>query len=144
MSSRKVVDEIIEQIKKKEKVQEIAIQKLCETAKEILKDEPNVVRLRSPMTICGDIHGQLDDLLELFKIGGYPPYANYIFLGDYVDRGRGSIETFLLLLALKVRYKNRVTLLRGNHESRLITQVYGFYDECIKKYGSLNVWRAFT
>lgn len=82
--------------------------------------------------------------MELFKIGGFPPYANYIFMGDYVDRGRDSIETFLLLLALKVRHRNRVTLLRGNHESRLITQVYGFYDECIRKYGSLNVWRAFT
>ena len=115
MGSRRVAEEIIEQLKKREKVQETAIQKLCETAKDILKNEPNTVCLRSPVTICGDIHGQLDDLLELFKIGGYPPYANYIFLGDYVDRGRDSIETFLMLLALKVRYKNRVTLLRGNH-----------------------------
>lgn len=91
MSSRKVAEEIIEALKRKEKIQENNIQKLCEIAKDILKSEPNTVRVKSPVTICGDIHGQFDDLLELFKIGGYPPYANYIFLGDYVDRGRDSI-----------------------------------------------------
>jgi serine/threonine-protein phosphatase 4 catalytic subunit len=75
--------------------------------------------------ICGDIHGQFYDMMELFKKGGTCPQVNYLFLGDFVDRGFNSVETFLLLLALKVRYPDRITLIRGNHESRQITQVYG-------------------
>mgnify|MGYP006414695293 FL=1 len=82
--------------------------------------------------------------MELFKVGGDCPETNYLFLGDFVDRGFYSVETFLLLLALKVRYPDRITLIRGNHESRQITQVYGFYDECLRKYGSVNVWRYCT
>jgi serine/threonine-protein phosphatase 2A catalytic subunit len=92
-------------------------------ARDILAAEPNVTPVACPVTVCGDIHGQFQDLLELFRIGGPAPDTNYLFMGDYVDRGYHSVETVTLLVALKVRYRDRVTILRGNHESRQITQV---------------------
>ena len=83
--------------------------------------------VQTPVTLCGDVHGQFYDVLELFRVGGELPFTQYIFMGDYVDRGNHSIETWSLLMLLKVKYPDRVTLLRGNHECRQITQVYGFY-----------------
>ena len=123
---------------------EAAVADLCSKAQEIFVREANVQPVRSPVTVCGDIHGQFADLVELFRIGGSCPDTNYLFMGDYVDRGYHSVETVTLLVALKVRYPDRITVLRGNHESRQITQVYGFYDECLRKYGSASVWKLFT
>ena len=108
--------------------------------KELLIEEPNVLSVAAPVTVCGDIHGQFYDLLELFRIGGEIPNKNYIFIGDFVDRGHDSVETFELLMLLKIKYPSHVTLLRGNHESRQITMVYGFLDEIIRKYGNPNPW----
>lgn len=117
---------------------------LCERLKLVLVKECNVKPVPTPVTVVGDVHGQVYDLLELFKIGGPVPQTNYLFLGDYVDRGPFSVETITLLALLKLRHPERITLLRGNHESRQITQVYGFYNECMRKFGGPSVWQHFT
>lgn len=159
------LDKQIEKLWRFELISENEVRLLCDKAREIFISEGNVQRVDLPITvnifsyscsfihcwclffqICGDIHGQFHDLLELFRCGGdvRRGEANYLFLGDFVDRGFGSVETILLLIALKVRYPDRITLLRGNHESRQITQTYGFYDECVRKFGDANVWRYCT
>ena len=97
------------------------MKQLCVKAKEIFLSEENIHRVKAPVTMCGDIHGQFFDLIELFNIGGRIPHTNYIFCGDYVDRGYQSVEVVSLLLALKVRYPLRIALLRGNHEGTSIT-----------------------
>jgi len=135
------VDRWIETARQCKYLPEHEMKKLCDLVCDLLLEESNVHYVSTPVTVCGDIHGQFYDLEELFRTGGQVPDTNYIFLGDFVDRGYYSLETLTRLLTLKAKYPNRITLLRGNHESRQITQVYGFYDECQNKYGNGNAWR---
>lgn len=198
-------DEWLAAAKQNKYLSETHMKALCELVKSYMMEESNIQPVSSPVTICGDIHGQFYDLLELFRVaGGMPgeeggerveepqstitaqdieppseitdpklrkkirssssgadddehdaeepqstkakpsqaPTGNFIFLGDYVDRGYFSLETLTLLLCLKAKYPHRITLVRGNHESRQITQVYGFYEECKTKYGNASVWKA--
>ncbi|KAJ3130252.1 putative serine/threonine protein phosphatase [Nowakowskiella sp. JEL0407] len=138
------LDKFITSLYNRELLSEEVIKELCEKTKEVLVNEGNVRMVSAPVTIVGDVHGQFYDVREIFKIGGYCPSTNYIFLGDYVDRGYYSVETISLLTCLKLRYPDRITLVRGNHESRAVTQTYGFYSECLRKYGNVNVWNYFT
>ena len=117
------LDECIERVQKRELLGAEVIREICTKLKEVLVNESNVHHIRAPVTVVGDVHGQFYDLLELFNVGGFVPDTNYLFLGDYVDRGHHSVETMSLLCCLKLRYPDRVNLIRGNHESRAVTQV---------------------
>ncbi|KZL70954.1 protein phosphatase 2A (calcineurin-like phosphoesterase) [Colletotrichum tofieldiae] len=211
------LDEWLEEAKQCHYLPERAMKELCELVKEVLMEESNIQPVCTPVTICGDIHGQFYDLLELFRVAGGMPgetrveapktattvispedieppteitnprlkkkvknagsppadeeddddaaaadtsatsradsavevsassqsaETRFVFLGDFVDRGYFSLETFTLLMCLKAKYPDRIVLVRGNHESRQITQVYGFYEECQQKYGNASVWKA--
>ncbi|ETS85361.1 Serine/threonine-protein phosphatase ppe1 [Pestalotiopsis fici W106-1] len=224
LSANAGLDEWLEEAKQCHYLPESVMKQLCEIVKEVLMEESNIQPVVTPVTVCGDIHGQFYDLLELFRVaGGMPgetaleapkstkpiisadmieppteitnprlrkkikmrrnskgesieteaaddddddhspdpaaqsasrptsqevtpsvnnPNMRFVFLGDFVDRGYFSLETFTLLMCLKAKYPDRIILVRGNHESRQITQVYGFYEECQQKYGNASVWKA--
>ncbi|XP_050221499.1 serine/threonine-protein phosphatase BSL3 [Mercurialis annua] len=120
---------------------------LCDSAERIFSSEPSVLQLRAPIKIFGDLHGQFGDLMRLFDEYGAPStagdiaYIDYLFLGDYVDRGQHSLETISLLLALKVEYSHNVHLIRGNHEAADINALFGFRIECIERMGERDgIW----
>ncbi|SCU88981.1 LAMI_0D12002g1_1 [Lachancea mirantina] len=118
------------------------IAQICYQAREMFLAQPSLLELSPPVKILGDVHGQYADLLRLFTKCGFPPSANYLFLGDYVDRGKQSLETILLLLCYKIKYPENFFLLRGNHECANVTRVYGFYDEC-KRRCNIRTWKIF-
>lgn len=124
-------------------ITESLIQMIARRAREVIMSEPMLMRLQAPIHVCGDIHGQIFDLVHVFETGGLPPTTNYLFLGDYVDRGKHGIECICLLLGLKILYPNNITVLRGNHESESVCRIYGFFDECKRRY-NVKVFKCLT
>ena len=124
-------------------LKEDEIKFLIDKSLPIIREQKMLVELEAPLHVCGDIHGQYYDLLRIFEHCGYPGEYNYLFLGDYVDRGKQSLETICLLLCYKIKYPEKVTLLRGNHESSVTNRIYGFYDECKRRY-NVKLWKLFT
>ncbi|KFY29168.1 hypothetical protein V491_00166 [Pseudogymnoascus sp. VKM F-3775] len=142
-----IIDRLLEvrgcQPGKQVQLLEAEIRWLCMKSREILISQPILLELEAPVKICGDVHGQYYDLLRIFEYGGFPPEANYLFLGDYVDRGKQSLETICLVLAYKIKYPENFFILRGNHECASINRIYGFYDECKRRY-NIKLWKIFT
>lgn len=121
-------------------VDEDVVNDLMDRLMNITKEEPNVLELSGPIIVCGDIHGQMYDLFKLFSLSDPLPKSKYLFLGDYVDRGHQSVNTFLYLSYLKVKYPDSIYLLRGNHEGRQTNMMYGFRKECQRLYGTTGPW----
>ena len=116
---------------------------ICTKARSVITAQPVFIELVPPRVVCGDVHGQFYVLRRIFELCGDPGVTNFLFLGDYVDRGNYSVNTVALLFLYKIKYPENFFLLRGNHESSVINKVYGFYEECRKNYRS-QVWRTFN
>ncbi len=121
---------------------EAELVQLLEQARQVIGEQAILLQLTAPIVVVGDIHGQFNDLQRWFSLAGRPPNTNYLFLGDYVDRGRQGLESICLLLAFKVHYPKHFFLLRGNHECAHINRIYGFYDE-LNRRGFKKLWKQF-
>lgn len=124
-------------------IKEDDIHVVLETVREIFMSQPMLLEIRPPVRVCGDTHGQYYDLLRIFEKCGFPPYSNYLFLGDYVDRGKHSVENIILLYCYKIVYRENFFLLRGNHECASINKMYGFFDDVKRRY-NIKLFKAFT
>jgi diadenosine tetraphosphatase ApaH/serine/threonine PP2A family protein phosphatase len=122
---------------------EALVVSIIRRAANVILSEQMLVQVDAPVNICGDLHGQLHDLSTIFSTLGQPPNQPYLFLGDYVDRGKHGVETLVVLLWHKIRHPEKIYLLRGNHESSSLTKQYGFFDDCKRKY-SVKMWKAFV
>lgn len=108
-------------------IKEEEVKSVLTQVREIFMTQPMLLEIKPPMRVCGDTHGQYYDLLRIFEKCGFPPQTNYLFLGDYVDRGKHSVETIILLYCYKIMYKETFHMLRGNHECASINKMYGFF-----------------
>ena len=135
------LDKFITDIREHNPIQESDFVTLLKLAQDILYQEGTLLNLTTPISVCGDVHGQFEDVIQLFKVGGLPPDTKYLFLGDYVDRGYWSVDTLSLLLAYKVKYPDRFFMLRGNHECRQVNNAYGFYEEILTRFGFASLWK---
>ena len=124
-------------------IPEELLTKIVRAARAVFLKQPMLLEVSAPLNICGDTHGQYSDVLRLFEMGGFPPDSNYLFMGDYVDRAKQSIEVIVIMLCYKLKYPEKFFLLRGNHECASLNRIYGFYDECKRRY-SVKLWRTFA
>ncbi|KAK8891933.1 hypothetical protein M9Y10_029155 [Tritrichomonas musculus] len=137
------LDDLISKVKEGKEITADDIDSLCKISIDVLQEEDNVIHINSPLTVCGDVHGDFDNVLSIFDIFGDAPEGRYLFLGDYVDRGDKSVATAVYLLALKVKYPDDFYLIRGNHETTDTTITFGFYNEIMKTYGDFSIWKSF-
>jgi diadenosine tetraphosphatase ApaH/serine/threonine PP2A family protein phosphatase len=135
---------VLEELDKGSVIGEPMVCKLLHLFQGVVTLEENIVVVDPPVVICGDVHGQYEDVKELFKTAGVIQNdfqdRKFIFMGDYVDRGKYSLNTFLLLAVLKLKYPGQFTILRGNHEARSVSQMYGFHAEILNNYGHPGIW----